>query len=31
MAGFKGGMGNMQSMLREAQKMQEQMQQADAV
>ncbi|MDE5667396.1 MAG: YbaB/EbfC family nucleoid-associated protein [Clostridia bacterium] len=30
MAGFKGGMGNMQSMLREAQKMQEQMQQADA-
>ena len=31
MAGFKGGgMGNMQNMLREAQKMQEQMQQADA-
>ena len=33
MAGFKGGMGgmgNMQNMLREAQKMQEQMQKADA-
>ena len=34
MAGFKGGamggMGNMQNMLREAQKMQEKMQQADA-
>ncbi len=33
MAGFKGGMGgmgNMQNMLREAQKMQEQMQRADA-
>ena len=31
MAGFnKGGMGNMQNMIREAQKMQEQMQQADA-
>ena len=31
MAGYKGGgMGNMQNMLREAQKMQEQMQQADA-
>lgn len=29
MAGFKGGMGNMQNMLREAQKMQEQMQQVD--
>ena len=29
MAGFKGGMGNMQNMLREAQKMQEQMQAAD--
>ena len=28
MAGFKGGMGGMQNMLREAQKMQEQMQQA---
>ena len=31
MAGFnKGGMGNMQNMIREAQKMQEQMQQADS-
>lgn len=29
MAGFKGGMGNMQNMLKEAQKMQEQMQAAD--
>ncbi len=29
MAGFKGGMGNMQNIMREAQKMQEQMQEAD--
>ena len=29
MAGFKGGMGNMQNLMREAQKMQEQMQEAD--
>ena len=29
MAGFKGGMGNMQNIMREAQKMQEQMQDAD--
>ena len=29
MAGFKGGMGNMQNMFREAQKIQEQMQEAD--
>ncbi len=29
MAGFKGGMGNMQNLTREAQKMQEQMQEAD--
>lgn len=29
MANFKGGMGNMQSMIRNAQKMQEQMQAAD--
>ncbi len=29
MAGFKGGMGNMQNLMREAQKMQEQMQEVD--
>ena len=29
MAGFKGGMGNMQNIMREAQKMHEQMQEAD--
>ena len=29
MAGFKGGMGNMQNMIKEAQKIQEQMQAAD--
>lgn len=29
MAGFKGGMGNMQSLMKQAQKMQEQMQEAD--
>ena len=29
MAGFKGGMGNMQNLMKQAQKMQEQMQEAD--